>query len=240
MPWTALASAFIGPVVNDLFGGGGSPAPAPAPAPSFGNVVGGAVGAASGAYQGSGDGGGAALADPFAPERKQYADKLSAMMNGTFGPGDSSYDWRKSQGIDAVNRGTAAKGMTDGGGRLLALENYGQGLASTEFQSQYARLAQLSGANTGSPATAGQIAVTANNRKQDQSAAFGNQVGKTVDAWGNSLSRSGFGGSNLDWSGGDTGGNTYGADSNNWVQQQSGLMPSNDPANIDPSLGWSI
>lgn len=163
MPWSAIAAPLVSGAVSSIFG------PDQAPASSGGGS------------------GGAAAADPFASQRPQYQAKLSAMMNGGFTPDDPSYKWRFDQGMEAVNRGTAAKGGLLSGGRLLALEDYGSGLASTEYQRQFDRLAGLAGATSGSPGSAGQIIDGQYQRDQQGSLAFGNQVGKAVVGWGNKL-----------------------------------------------------
>jgi hypothetical protein len=102
-------------------------------------------------------------ADPFSSQRSQYQTQLSNMMTpgSNFQAQDPSYNFRMQQGTAAVNAGAASSGLLNSGNRLTALQNYGQNTASTEFQNQYARLAQLSGANTGSTATAGGIVANA-------------------------------------------------------------------------------
>jgi len=99
----------------------------------------------------------AAAADPFGSERDAYQTDLKTLMTGQFTPTDPSYKWRFDQGMEGVNRGAAASGLLRSGNRLAALQDYGQGQASTEYANQYSRLSQLAGANVGSPAAAGQI-----------------------------------------------------------------------------------
>lgn len=100
---------------------------------------------------------GAAAADPFASQRGQYQNALSNLMNGNFSVNDPSYQFRLGQGQQALERSQAAKGMLGSGNILQALQDYGQGMASTEYQNQYNRLLPLTGATTGSPAAAGTI-----------------------------------------------------------------------------------
>lgn len=126
------------------------------------------------------------------PQQTQMNQMLQP-GGAAFIPSDPSYQFRLSQGLEGVNRGAAKSGMLDSGNRLAALQAFGQGMASTEYQSQfqrlqsaattnaqleqqqfgqlgqvdqtsqnlfqnnYARLAQLSGANSGSPGMAGQL-----------------------------------------------------------------------------------
>lgn len=110
---------------------------------------------------------------------------------GGFTPQDPSYQFRYQQGLDAANAGSAASGMLNSGNRLLALQSYGQGQASTEYANQFARLAQLAGANVGSPAAAGQIIQQGNLQNQQAASAVGNAVGKAVTGWGNQLATGG-------------------------------------------------
>lgn len=107
-----------------------------------------------------------------------YGSQMKTLMTDptAFSTSDPSYAWRFGQGQQALEASAAAKGMSGSGNVLAAVTQYGQGAASTEYQAQfdrlyklmglsgdqfqasYSRLAALSGATTGSPAAAGQIA----------------------------------------------------------------------------------
>lgn len=143
---------------------------------------------------GGGGGGGSAtgMADPFAGQRPQYQTKLQELMNGTFKPTDPSYQWRFDQGMEAVNRSKASGGLLNSGNWLAALTDYGQGLASTEYGNEYQRLAQLAGANIGSPATAGQIQYGQDQQNQQAMTAglgaLGNAAGGVFSSWMNNSS----------------------------------------------------
>ena len=52
---------------------------------------------------------------------------------------DPSYEWRKQEGINALAAAGAASGNYGSGNMGVALQNYGQNLASTEYQSAYDR-----------------------------------------------------------------------------------------------------
>jgi hypothetical protein len=52
---------------------------------------------------------------------------------------DPSYEWRKKQGIDALAASGAASGNYGSGNMGVALQDYGQNLASTEYQNAYNR-----------------------------------------------------------------------------------------------------
>jgi len=59
-----------------------------------------------------------------------------------------SYKWRFDQGMEAVNRNMAAKGLLKSGNRLAELTKYGQGMASQEYDNEFnRRLAQQKLAN---------------------------------------------------------------------------------------------
>ena len=60
----------------------------------------------------------------------------------------AAYKFRFNQGMDAVNRNLAAKGLLGSGNRLAALSDYGQGQASQEYGDQFNRLSGLLGTNT--------------------------------------------------------------------------------------------
>lgn len=96
-----------------------------------------------------------------------YADQLKTLMTGQFSSSDPSYAWRFQQGQQAVERSLAAKGLLQSGNAAIELQQYGQGMASQEynaqfnrtlgamgasesaFQSSYNRLAELAGMSTG-------------------------------------------------------------------------------------------
>lgn len=160
MPWAVVASV-AGAVVSSAL----------SPDPSSGG--------------GGGGGGGAAhAADPFAEQRPQYQGQLNNLMNGNFSPSDPSYGFRFAQGTEAVNRTKAAEGLTQSGNQSAALVDYGQNMASTEYSNQFNRLAQLSGANSGSPAAAGQILYGQQQANQQSAAAVGGVVSQGVKSFG--------------------------------------------------------
>jgi len=64
-------------------------------------------------------------------------------FNFQFDPNnDPSYQWRFQQGQQATERQLAASGNRFSGGGMLALQQYGQGAASQEYQNQYQRALQ--------------------------------------------------------------------------------------------------
>lgn len=83
----------------------------------------------------------------------KYMDAVNQPTDAYTGPGDfsfnandlysdPSYQFRLNQGLDAVNRAGGAAGKRISGNRLLDLNNYAQGMASTEYQNAYNRALQ--------------------------------------------------------------------------------------------------
>lgn len=99
-------------------------------------------------------------ADPFASQRPQYQGQLSRLMQN---PGEFAaspmFQFAMDQGMDAVNRTAAAKGELGAGKRLTDLMKFGQGLAGQQYFPQAQLLANLAGANAGSPVSASQMSV---------------------------------------------------------------------------------
>jgi len=62
-----------------------------------------------------------------------------------YSPSDPSYAWRLGQGTRAIDASSAAAGLRNSGGTLRALQDYGQGLASTEFNNDFTRNNLLAG-----------------------------------------------------------------------------------------------
>lgn len=148
---------------------------------------------------GGGGGSGAQQADPFSGQRGQYQTMLQTLMTGKdqsgnavdFNSTDPSYQFRFNQGAQAVDRAQARDGLLFSGNRLQALEDYGQQSATQEYNNQFIRLAQLSGANSGSPGTAGQLTAAQTAQQQQGASAIGNAVGNAFPAMVNSFSGGG-------------------------------------------------
>jgi len=115
----------------------------------------------------------AATADPFAPLRpefqQQLRDRFQELIN--FDPNkikdDPAYQFQLEQGEEALNRASAASGMYRSGNRGTELTKFGQGLASSFTEKQFARnqqilstLAQLSGVNVSNPVAAAQLGLS--------------------------------------------------------------------------------
>ena len=186
-----------------------------------GSIAGSVAGAAvSSSMSGgsSGASGAAAAADPFASQRGQYQDMLSKLINNPSSiTSDPGYQFGLTQSQNAVEGSAAANGMVNSGNVLNALSTNAQGYASQQLTNKELLLAQLSGANVGSPGTAGQILQGQNTLNQQAAGTVGNAVGSAVTSGFNT----GFGNSGTysgdpfatDTSGYGAGSNTYGFNS---------------------------
>jgi hypothetical protein len=115
---------------------------------------------------------------------------------------DPSYAWRLSQGQEATNRASNLGGGAIGGNTLKAIQDYSQGLASTEYgnafnrfqvgrQNIYNTLAGIAGIGQNAQNTTANLAAnTAGNIGQLAVGSAGAQAAGTVgaaNAWGNAL-----------------------------------------------------
>lgn len=110
----------------------------------------------------------------FAPWRQAGSGALD-MLSRAYGIGGQApdmtaftaspgYQFRFDQGLQAVDRGAAARGLLHSGAAVKAEQRFGQGLASSEFGDWWNRLAGVAGVGqqaTGQTAAAG--ANAANN-----------------------------------------------------------------------------
>lgn len=172
---------------------------------SWGAIGGAAVSLIGGELLGGDEGGGApssgaaGVADPFARQRPQYQTQLQTLMQdpGSFAS-SPAYSFAFDQGLEAVNRTAAAKGMLGSGNRLYELTNYGQGMAGQQYFNQANLLATLAGATSGSPGTAGNLQA-GYNQAQGQGAGqlASGVIGAASDWWnapsGDTSSSIGFG-----------------------------------------------
>jgi len=135
---------------------------------------------------------------------KQQADYKPYLEQGTYGintlgalmrpnadtsailKNDPSYQFRLKQGQQALDRSSAARGMGYSGAQMKAAQDYGQGMASTEFGNYYNRLAGLAQGGqqaAGSMSQAGgQYAQNAGNTFANLSNAQTNILGQQANA----------------------------------------------------------
>jgi hypothetical protein len=55
------------------------------------------------------------------------------------------YQFQMDQGVQALDRSAAARGMLNSGAQMKSLNRFGQGVANQEFGNYYSRLAQIGG-----------------------------------------------------------------------------------------------
>ena len=170
-------------------------------------VAGAAVSSALSPSSGGGDA--AAAADPFATQRPQYQQMLSDLIkNPSSVTSDPGYQFGLNQGIQAVQGSAAAKGMLNSGNTFSGLNQFADQYAGQYLNNQELLLAQLAGANIGSPGTAGQILNSQNQQQQQAASALGNQIAGAVgQGIGSYFNGGGYSGGNP-FAG--AGGNTYG------------------------------
>lgn len=107
-----------------------------------------------------------AAADPFAGQRGRYQNQLNALMQnpGSFSS-SPAYKFAFDQGLEAVNRNLAAKGLTNSGTRLAELTKFGQGMAGQQYFQQANLLSKLAGVDASNPgAAAGAITSISNQQ----------------------------------------------------------------------------
>jgi len=121
----------------------------------------------------------AQASDPFMSQRAQYQPMLQNLMTNTTAAlqNDPAFQARLKVGLDATARQQAAQGYLGSGNILEALQAKGQTMASDEIQNQFNRLALLSGAQTGSPASAGQILAGRYGQRNNAMANIGGALG---------------------------------------------------------------
>ena len=115
---------------------------------------------------------------PWRASGEKANNRLLDMMglnggNYSYTSEDPSYQFRLAEGQKQVDNSAAARGSTLSGGALKALQKYGQGMASTEFQNSYNRLSGMS--------TQGQNAASGQGSASMQ---FGSQQGANTRAAG--------------------------------------------------------
>lgn len=89
------------------------------------------------------------IADPWAKYRGQFGQMLSQFMQNPSAvlPNLPGYQFQLGQGINAASGSAAANGMLHSGNTLSAIEQFGQGLASSYGNTYFNQLSQLAGTN---------------------------------------------------------------------------------------------
>lgn len=98
----------------------------------------------------------AGMSDPFAQSRQLANTQLQSLMQN---PGSMANDpqakFAMDQGIQATNRGIAAKHQTNSGNAQMELMNYGQGMSNQNYNNRLNQLSTMASQGA-SPGTAGQ------------------------------------------------------------------------------------
>ena len=113
--------------------------------------------------------------DPF----KDYLAK-AGLVGGQFNQNNPQYQFLLKQGQQALDRSAAARGMGYSGAQMKAAQQFGQGLASQQYDKEYDRAAQEFGNyynRLAALAQGGQQAVQATG---NQGAQYGQNVGGTL------------------------------------------------------------
>lgn len=201
MPW-GIAAAVAGSVVSSAL----APDPSSSPAPSGGG--GGSNGFAGllSAYMTQGQANAmqsatdrsVAMADPFSQSRQLANTQLQSLMQN---PGqmqnDPSYQWALQQGQQGVDRSLAAKHMTASGNALTELTQYGQGMASQQYNNRLNQLSAMASQGA-SPSAAANNLLTGTQVAQGLSSAAGTGAMSSLGSGQGSLGTSlGNGISNL-------------------------------------------
>lgn len=98
---------------------------------------------------------------------------------------DPGYAFRMSEGIKALDRSAAARGGLFSGAQLKGINQYGQDLASQEYQNAYNRF-QTTRANTLNPfASLAGVGQTSSNAIGTAAGQFGQQIGNNLIGVGN-------------------------------------------------------
>lgn len=169
-------------------------------------------------------------ADPMAP----YRQNMAAMYAGALQPG-ATQDPTKMPGysqfqsgvldpaLEASKRSGAASGMMRSGNEQIALQKVGQ-QGYSQFMTDYMNRLAAGAGVAQSPAAGAAAGQTAQGNIMQGVGAIGTGI-------------AGIFGGGSGGNGGGVTGNTYGAASNDWVQSQSAVMPSNNNFG-NPALAW--
>lgn len=123
-----------------------------------------------------------AAADPFAPNRGQYAEQLNKLMAD---PSSITETPEYKARLEAVARTLASQGYAGSGNMAIEAANAG----GAAFQQAYDRLAVLSGATTGSPAAASQAAVAGGQQRLETYAGAANNITNLASTLGDRFNK---------------------------------------------------
>lgn len=103
-------------------------------------------------FGGGGTPTGGPTADPFAAQRGMYQRQLAALMNDPSAFQKTPfYQSQLAAGTAAIDRGAAASGMLNSGGRAVELQSFGQTLANQSFMNYAKQLGEWGGSSVANP-----------------------------------------------------------------------------------------
>lgn len=97
------------------------------------------------------------------------------------------YQFRLDQGVQAVERSAAARGLLRSGSAAKAIQRYGEGLAASEYDAYNQRLMTLAGFGQGAAATNAATGATATNSITQALMASGNARASSYANTGSSI-----------------------------------------------------
>ena len=126
----------------------------------------------------------AALADPQAPFRAGYAQKVNDLVNNpSLAMGTPGYQFLRDQGQQAIDRGYAKQGQTTSGNRYAGISKWNQDYAFSNYSKLLDEYSGLAGGNTGQASAASNQSLqqgTSQNNLNDR--AIGTNIGGLINA----------------------------------------------------------
>jgi hypothetical protein len=145
--------------------------------------------------------------EPWQQAGANALSNVQGLMAGTTDiTTDPSYQWRREQGVEALDLSAAAGGKLLSGQQLKAITEFGQGLASTEYQNIYNRYMGVAQMGLQAGGQMGQQAMQMSSDMQQNALYGGAAQAAGYSAMGqntlfaNALQGSGFGGSTFSMS----------------------------------------
>ena len=120
--------------------------------------------------------------DPF----KDYLSK-AGLSGGQFNRNNPQYQFLQKQGQQALDRSAAARGMGYSGAQMKAAQQFGQGLASQQYDKEYDRASQEFGNYYNRLAALAQGGQQAAQTSSQLGSQYGQNVGSSLGTLGGSL-----------------------------------------------------
>jgi hypothetical protein len=172
-------------ILRDIYGGyGGAGGYTPSVAPTgAGSIFQAAIGGMNGTSPMAAAGGGAPGGDT-AETGTGGGGGIAAFIRS-----NPAYQFQFAEGQRALEHNASAKGMLRSGNLLRDLISFGQGQASTAYESEINRIMQMAGVSAGQPGVAGQLganaAATRAAGSQNMVGQIGYGISRGIDAYMN-------------------------------------------------------